>query len=110
MVEYRVTAVLNGFVLLLISAQFICVVRRILQDKEKISDWFIAFAEAILLPLLLIKEIPIIGKKSIFAETLISSSPDLVANLLVILTAWLILLIYENHNSINESMPIRIRR
>ena len=110
LVEYRVTAVLNGFVLLLISAQFICVVRRILQGQENNSDWFIAFAEAILLPLLLIKEVPIIGKKSVFAETLISPSPDLVANLLIILTAWLILLIDENRNSINESTTQNTRK
>ena len=108
-VQYRTTAVLNGFVLLLIFAQFICVVRRILRRQDHISDWFIFFAEAILLPLLLIKVIPVIGKKSIFAETLISPSPDLVANLLVILTAWLILLIYENRSSTNKHTMIIAR-
>jgi len=81
--DSRVSAVTNGFILLIATLQFLICLTQCLKREAYLSDWFMTSCSLMLLPVVLLVN-PL-------ASILISPSPDIPIIFLVEVTAWSIL-------------------
>jgi len=95
--QSRVSAVINGFALLIAILHFVISLAHCFSRKSKISDWFIAISSLIILPLVILHDLT--------SVILVSPSPDLPIIFLTQVVAWSILI--TSRNSTQEENKVR---
>ena len=94
----RVSAVGNGFVLLLAVVHLLLAARLICQRQGHLSDWFAVAFLSLMVPLIL--------ASSLLSDILVSPSPDLAALLLTGIVAWSILVATRDRNLQSGGVPL----
>ena len=120
-VDYRATAIANGFILVIMLLHFFLSMKRIARGEARLADWFAAIAYVLLLPVLLNKNLPLTDQKekpifalldqenNFIAELVISPSHDVPIILLVIVIAWTMLIISERQSWLPSASPLDVR-
>ena len=119
-VDYRATAVANGFIVAIVFLHFFLSITRIVKGDGRIADWFVTIAYFILLPVLLDKNLPLTNQqanvvffsnqaRNLIAKLVISPSPDIPVILLIIITAWTMLIISERQSLFPSVSPLDVR-
>ncbi|MBE9127578.1 MULTISPECIES: LIC_10190 family membrane protein [unclassified Coleofasciculus] len=93
----RVSAITNGFALLITILHFLLSIGHIFTKKAKLADWLVIISSFIILPMLMIRSLPIVNKKSLMSIILVSPSPDIPILLLTLVVAWTILIISDTN-------------
>jgi hypothetical protein len=83
LLEDRTATLLEGLVLLLAGFHLLLCASRCLTNRARLSDWFVVFASALLIPI------------NIYWGAFVSLSPDVPVTILTLIVAWTIVLITE---------------
>ena len=93
--DYRTIAISNGFCLFGATLHFFWSLNQVFKKRGRLSDWFVIVFNCFVLPLLFLRDFPVVGGQSVMAEILISPSPDISVLLLTGVIAWAILVVSE---------------